>query len=237
MRIEGSGARVAGVVALALWGLTGAPALADDKPTVAFNVGAQSDYVFRGVSQTDGHISGFAGADLSYGQVYVGTWTSNVDFSPFGDTHTTQEVDLYGGIKPVVAGVNLDLGVQYYGYVHQPKGAKVDFTEVYAKGSKAFGPVTLGGAVNYSPRFTYDTGKAWYYEVNLAYAVSKKWAASGAVARQDIEVGGSYTTWNAGLTYAITDKVSLDGRYYDTDQHSFGSPYKARAVAQIKATF
>jgi uncharacterized protein (TIGR02001 family) len=225
-----------GAFALATFALAGA-ARADDKPSVVFNAGVQSDYVFRGVSQTDGHASVFAGADLTYGQFYAGTWTSNLDFKPFGDTQTNEEIDLYAGWKPTVATVNLDLGVQYYGYVHQPQGAKVDFTEVYAKGSKAFGPLTLGAAVNYSPRFTYDTGKAWYYEANAAYAVSKKWTVSGAVAHQDIEVGGSYTTWNAGVTYAITDKVSLDGRYWDTDEHGFGTPYRSRAVLALKATF
>ena len=43
-----------------------------------------------------------------------------------------------------------------------------------------------------------------------------------------------YTTWNAGVGYALTDHIGLDLRYWDTDKHSFGKLYKSRAVASIK---
>ena len=216
-------------------------ARADDNPSVVFNAGVQSDYVFRGVSQTDGRVSAFAGADATWGpasnQVYVGTWTSNLDFKPFGDTHTNEEVDLYGGWRPTVHGVSLDLGAQYYGYVNQPTGGRVAFTEVYAKVTRAFGPATLGASIYYSPQFTGHTGEAWYTEANLAYAVSKTVSASGAVGRQSIAAGGSYTTWNTGLTWTLNPHLSLDARYWDTNEHAFGTPYHARAVAALKATF
>ncbi len=228
----------AGASALILAGAA-APALAEDAPklAVAWNVGVQSDYVFRGVSQTDSGASVFGGVDLTYDKLYAGAWTSNVDFKPFGDPKTTEEVDLYAGVRPVVGTVNLDLGVQYYGYANEPSGAKPHYTEVYAKATKAFGPATWGASVYYSPEFGYKSGTAWYYEGNLAYTLTKKWSASGAVGRQVIEKAGDYTTWNAGATYAITDHVGIDLRYYDTDQHGFGDPYKARGVVALKATF
>ena len=215
----------------------GRAARADDQPTVVFNAGVQSDYVFRGVSQTDGRASVFAGADATWGQVYAGTWTSNLDFKPFGDTHTNEEVDLYGGWRPTVDGVSLDLGAQYYGSVNQPAGGRVAYTEVYAKATRAFGPATLGASIYYSPQFTGHTGEAWYTEANLAYAVSKTVSASAALGRQDIAAGGSYTTWNAGLTWTLNPHLSLDARYWDTNEHQFGTPYHARAVAALKATF
>ena len=216
-----------------------APASAEDAPklAVAWNLGVQSDYVFRGVSQTDSKPSGFGGVDLTYDKLYAGAWTANVDFKPFGDAKTTQEIDVYAGVRPVVATVNFDLGVQYYGYVNEPTGPKPHYTEVYAKATKAFGPATWGASVFYSPEFGYKSGTAWYYEANLAYAIDKKWSASGAVGRQEIQKAGDYTTWNAGIGYALTDHLGLDVRYYDTDQHGFGSPYKARGVVALKATF
>ena len=50
----------------------GGAALADDAPTIAFNVGVTSDYVFRGVSQTNegGAVQG--GVDISGGVAYAG---------------------------------------------------------------------------------------------------------------------------------------------------------------------
>ncbi len=216
-----------------------APALAEDAPklAVAWNAGVQSDYVFRGVSQTDSKPSVFVGVDLTWDKLYAGAWTSNVDFKPFGDPKTTEEVDLYAGVRPVIGSVNLDLGVQYYGYVNEPSGPKPHYAEVYAKTTHAMGPATVGASVFYSPEFGYKSGNAWYYEANLAWTLDKKWSASGAVGRQEIEKAGDYTTWNAGLTWALSDHLSLDGRYYDTDQHSFGDPYKARGVVALKATF
>jgi hypothetical protein len=163
--------------------------------------------------------------------------TSNLDFKPFGDAHTNEEIDLYGGWRPTADGVSLDLGAQYYGYVNQPTGGRVAYTEVYAKATHAIGAATLGASVYYSPQFTGHTGEAWYTEANLAYTLSKTVSASGALGRQSIEAGGSYTTWNAGLTWTLNPHLSLDARYWDTDEHQFGTPYHARVVAALKATF
>jgi uncharacterized protein (TIGR02001 family) len=229
---------------------TPAPAAAAPTPdlVIAYNFGAQTDYIFRGVSQTKERASGFAGIDVTYkGQFYVGTWTSNVDFSPFGDNSTNEEVDLYGGWRPTVAGFSLDLGYQYYGYVDQTAHVPEDYSEVYIKGTRGFGPLTLGASFYYSPNFPGITKDAQYYELNAAYTIDPKWSLSGAVGRQDeskaiyITGGDSkdfdYTTWNAGATYAINDHISLDLRYWDTDKHSSGDPYHSHVVGQLKATF
>ncbi|MBB3228686.1 uncharacterized protein (TIGR02001 family) [Luteibacter sp. Sphag1AF] len=215
---------------------------------VTFNAGAQTDYVFRGISQTDGHPAGFAGADVTYlNQWYVGAWTSNVDFSPSGDTRTSQEVDLYGGWRPVIGGIALDLGYIYYGYRNQPEGLRESYAETYLRGAHAFGALTVGAGVVYSPNFPGVARHALYTEVNAAYVVNTAWSLS-AVAGHQTSANASqwpdgsprdfnYTTWNVGATYAINDHTSLDLRYWDTDQHDAGRIYRARVVAGIKATF
>ena len=143
---------------------------------VAFNVGAQSDYVFRGISQTDERPSGFAGVDVTYQQQwYVGGWTSNVDFRPSGDTSTRQEFDLYGGWRPTLAGINIDLGYIYYGYRDQPVGLRESYAETYLRGSHAFGPVTVGAALFYSNNFPGSSRHADYGEANIAYAIDSAW--------------------------------------------------------------
>src|SRR4051794_9792995 len=55
---------------------------AEVKPLVfVFNIGANTDYEFRGVSQTDNKASIFGGADVTIeGIGYAGVWLSNVDF-------------------------------------------------------------------------------------------------------------------------------------------------------------
>ena len=179
------------------------------------------------------------GIDFAYKNFYLGTWASNVDFKPFGDGDTTTEIDLYGGFKTEFSGVSLDIGALYYGYAGQPEGGpSVDYLEAYVKATKAFGPLTLGASFYWSPDFTGETGNAEYYEANAAWAIDKKWSLSGAVGRQEIEKStGDYTTWNVGVSYAITSHLSADLRYWDTDEHSFGKVYGDRIIGGLKVTF
>jgi len=215
----------------------GGAAQAQDRPLgLTFNVGAASDYVFRGVSQTNEDPQIFGGADVTLGSIgYAGVWASNVDF---GDD-TDMEYDLYAGIKPVVGAVTLDLGVIYYGYHNQPDNADWDYTEFKLAGSVPAGPATLGAAVFYSNEFTGNTGPATYYEANAALPiVNTKFALSGAVGRQTFEdIDGDYTTWNLGVGYSLTDHVGLDLRYWGNDVDGGGDIYDDRVVVGIKATF
>lgn len=228
---------VLGVFA-ALTGFSSA-ASAQDKPQLSFNVGAASDYVFRGVSLSKERGQVFAGADLTYKAVYAGVWTSNANFSPFGDTGTNQEIDVYAGWKTQAGAVNLDVGVVYYGYLNQPGGAvpKADYWEGYGKASVPVGPITLGAAFYYSPEYSLGAGEAGYYEANASYA-KDKWSLSGAVGRQEVETGLDYTTWNLGVGYAITPQIGLDVRYWDTDAKTPAlDEDDPRVVGSIKLTF
>ena len=153
------------LAAVATFALAGA-ARADDAPkplAFVFNVGAQTDYEFRGVSQTDNSAGLFGGADVTIeGIGYLGTWLSNVDFL----NGTKMEYDIYGGIKPVVGPVTVDIGFVRYGYTNQPKGPQEDYTEWKVAPSMAVGPATVGLAYFYSDNFFGETGTAVYYEIN-----------------------------------------------------------------------
>ena len=214
----------------------GSAAQAADEPAVAvtFNLGVASDYVFRGVSQTNENPQVYGGIDAAIGQAYVGFWTSNVDFS----NSTSAEFDLYGGFKPTLGAVSLDLGVIYYGYANKPSGPDEAYWEGKIAATVPAGPGTIGAAIYYSPEFFGETGTAVYYEVNAAFPIpNTKFTVSGAAGHQEIDAGGSYSTWNAGVGFSATDHVSFDLRYWDTDSHSFGSIYDARVVLGARVTF
>jgi uncharacterized protein (TIGR02001 family) len=234
MRKHLSAAVVIAVLATGLASQAGAQNVSVS-PQWAFNVAGTSDYVFRGVSQTQEAPALSAGVDLTYGSLYAGTWASNVDF---GDGDTNAEIDLYGGIRPEVAGWNLDLGVIGYLYTNQPDGADYDYAEVKAAASRAFGPATLGAAVYYSPDFFgASEDEATYVEANAAISPADRWTLSGAVGRQFVSSDLDYTTWNLGAAWQMTPHLAVDVRYHDTDEHDFGDTYGARAVASLKATF
>ena len=203
-------------------------------PSFAFNIGAASEYVFRGISQTDEDPQVFGGVDATIGMGYAGVWASNVDFG----NGTDLEYDLYAGIKPTVGAVTFDLGVIYYGYVDSPSGSNQDYVEAKLAASVPAGPATLGAAVYYSPEFFGDTGDAWYYEVYASATIPEtKFSVSGALGHQQVEGPFDYTTWNVGVGYALTDNITLDVRYHDTDEHNFGKLFDSRVVGGVKFAF
>lgn len=195
--------------------MTSAAAAQDEAPAiaVAWNLGVASDYVFRGFTQTLEDPQVFGGVDVTSGIFYGGVWASNVDF---GD-ETDAEVDIYAGFTPTLGPVSANFGLIYYGYVNAPAGAEYDYIEVKAAGSIPVGPATVGAAVYYSPEFFAETGAAWYTELNGAFSPTEKLSLSGAYGHQDVELASDYNTWNLGAGYAITDMISADLRYHDTD--------------------
>lgn len=227
--------KIALAAAVSSLALAGA-AQAQEEPAVsfAFNVGANTEYVFRGISQTDEDPSVFGGIDATFGIAYAGVWVSNVDFG----NGTDIEFDLYAGVKPVVGAVTFDLAVIYYGYTDQPKGSNEDYWEFKGGASVPAGPATLGAAFYYSPEFFGKTGDATYFEVNGAVPIGEsKFTVTGALGYQQVKGPADYTTWNVGVGYALTDNIGLDVRYYDTDEHKFGKIYDSRVVGGIKVVW
>lgn len=215
-------------------------AQAQDAPAidVSFNIGANNDYVFRGISQTDEDPSVFGGVDLTFGGTgYAGVWVSNVDF---GDA-TDAEYDIYAGFKPAVGPVTLDVGVIYYGYLGAPSGADYDYFEGKFAASTTVGPTTIGAAVYYSPDFFGGIDDALYYEANFAVAIPEtKFTVGGALGHQALEGPGDYTTWNLGVGFALTDNIGLDLRYFDTDLSGGEDPLSlgdSRIVGSVKLIF
>ena len=117
------------VVAL-LW-LDGA-ALAQTKApapdyTLSYNIGAVSDYRYRGLSQTSLGPALQGGLDFAHTKgLYLGAWASNVKWLKDlnGATQGEYELDLYGGYKSTLgSGLGLDLGVIAYRYPGNNSGA------------------------------------------------------------------------------------------------------------------
>ena len=201
-------------------------------PELSFNLALTSDYVFRGISQNDEDLAIQGGVDVTSGMLYAGAWASNVDF---GDG-TNAEVDLYAGVRPEVGGFSLDFGVIYYGYLGQPDDANWDFVEVKAAASRGIGPVTFGAAAFYSPEFTGEVGPSLYSEINAAGELSPRVTLSGAFGKQAVDEGDDYNTWNFGGVFTLTDALSVDLRFWNTDIEDLPIA-EERIVATLKAVF
>lgn len=188
---------------------------------LSYNVAATSDYVFRGVSQTDGGAALQAGLDYGNGIFYAGTWASNVDFADY-------ELDLYAGIKPTYKDFSFDVGILTYQYNNEIDGT----TELKAAVSHPLYKGTIGAAFYQN----IDFGQNFYYELNGSYPITDKWSVSGAVGEQSFP-GAKYSTANVGVTYAINSTLSLDARFSDTNIPEILKPAKPRIAVTLKAAF
>jgi uncharacterized protein (TIGR02001 family) len=209
------------------------PATVSTGPLFIYTITAASDYIFRGVSQTENKPAIFGATRVTYDQFYAGVGMENVDFH----NGTSAEYDLSAGWAPVVSGFRFDLGVIRYGYIGEPDHTHIDTVEYKATVSHDFGPVTLGGVVYYTDNFFGSGHDGVYYAGRLTYRVTKSLSVSGAAGRQDVSHGIGHTTWNAGLDYSFTKNIALDLRYYDTDKHSLGDTYGSHYVAALKLSF
>ncbi len=214
---------------LILSGLVSVSAIAADSPhTVSGNIAFTTDYLFRGVSQTQNGPALQGGFDYSHASgAYLGTWGSNVDWVSQGyKTNSSMEIDLYGGYKGSMGDVGYDVGlITYYYPGDQIAGANdPDTTEVYLGASWKF----LSAKYSYtvSDRFVgwgtsatnADTQGSYYIEVNANYAIDNGWTLIGHVGYQDVKDNddASYTDWKIGVAKDIGYGV-VTLAYTDTD--------------------
>lgn len=92
------------------------------------NIGVTSNYIWRGITQTQDTGAIQAGLDYSAENgLYVGTWASNSKFA----AGSGAEIDLYAGYKKELPnGMTYDMGVIKYFY---PDNNSVEFAETYGK--------------------------------------------------------------------------------------------------------
>ncbi len=191
---------------------------------VSFNVGATTNYMFRGVSQTnnDGAIQG--GVDYTNGTFYMGAWGSNVDFN----SDATTELDLYFGLRPTVGNFSFDVGVVHYFY---PQETDINATELKTAVSHPMGAGEIGAAMYLDAKTLEDP----YVEIFAAYPLTEKFSVSGTLG--SASAGGGYTHWNFGGTYALTEDLALDVRYSEVDKRWKSDISKPTVFASIVASF
>jgi uncharacterized protein (TIGR02001 family) len=181
------------------------------------NVGLYSQYVFRGISQTNEKPAIQGGFDVGHKSgFYVGTWASNIswlsDSNP--DVSASMEWDFYGGYKwSLPAEFVLDLGALYYWYPGTyPSGfTNPDTTELYAALNWKMLQVKYSYSVNNTFGFS-DSSGSYYVEGNVNWDIIDKVndvigkvTLIGHVGYQSFKNFGdySYTDWKVGASTEI----------------------------------
>ena len=126
------------VAAVAALGAVPSVALAD----LAFNVGATTDYRYRGISQSRLKPAVQGGVDYSLGGFYAGAWASSIKWIKDVGGDAKAEIDLYAGYKGELAkDFGYDVGVLTYQYPSNKLKPSANTTEIY--GALTFGTATL----------------------------------------------------------------------------------------------
>lgn len=197
-----------GAAMLAGAAIAGTAGIAQADDGFTGSVALTSDYVFRGITQSDGAAAIQGSLDYSHGIFYAGAWGSSINFGATSPTDVaSMELDIYAGVKPSTGPVNWDIGLIGYFYPNSTDDlGELDYYEgkVAASISPGGGPFTIGGAIYYSPDFTLETGTGVYAEINSSYAFSDAFSVSAAFGHQDVDDIGDYNTWNIGAKYAVS---------------------------------
>jgi uncharacterized protein (TIGR02001 family) len=191
---------------------------------------ASTDYIFRGVSQTDQNPAVFAEIDLASHGFYLGGRTENVKFAGI-----RQEYDGWGGYILPIGPLKLDVGFLRYGYTNAVHDT--DTVEGKAALSGNLGKLQAHVAAYVTGNYfgTHHGGE--YYEVGATYPLLPKLSLVGVFGHQNVDHDFHYDTWNLGLSYALRKGILISARYVDSNDTAAGSLGRARAVGSFAITF
>ena len=174
------------------------------------NVTLTSDYVWRGISQSNEDLAIQGGFDYANGIFYAGTWASSIDFEDTSDSNV--ELDLYGGLASEFGnGVSWDVGV--IGYLYPDSDDEdLDFVELY--GGLGYATETgleFGGYAYIDP-----DNENIYIEGSAGIGLTDAISVDASLGNYSFDEGEDYTNWSIGGTLTV-EGFDLDLRYWGTD--------------------
>ena len=180
---------------------------------VSGNVALASDYVYRGVSQTNEEAAIQGGFDIEgESGLYVGVWASNIAFDG------SIEIDIYAGYGGEFSeDLGFDIGVLRYDYPNDAGPNDSSFNEIY--GSLSYQDLTVG--VAYSNDFFFESGTATYIYIDYSLPLPNDFGLDLHYANQAIDDNATfgapdYAEYSLGLSRTVAD-IDLSLTWYDTD--------------------
>ena len=192
---------------------------------VSGSVTLTSDYLFRGITQTNEEPALQGGIEYAVdGGFYAGAWGSSISWLSDSDPDISSQVELDGylGYRGGFgdSGVGYDVGAIYYWYPGDyPSGFNsADTTEVYfglgwsflsAKYSYAI--TDLFGIPDSDGSSAFDLGASW--------EVAPSWTLDAAVGKQWVENldGADYAYWKVGAGKSFDSGFDIAVAYNDND--------------------
>jgi uncharacterized protein (TIGR02001 family) len=210
------------------------------------NVGLFSQYIFRGLTQTDRKPAIQGGFDYAHTptSLYLGTWASNISWLRDGGAYSSGgsgEFDFYGGWKPTYGDFTFDLGTLYYWYpgtantLANPLNPKADTWEVYAGVTWKWFTVKYSYSVKDKTFAVLDSSGTSYLDITATLPLGDLakeltgFTLMGHYGMQKFRgtdprtaaVGSndslySYDDWKIGISYTLPRDFTIGAFYTDT---------------------
>lgn len=213
-----------------------------------------TDYVFRGISQTDEEPAIQGSFDYAHPSgIYIGVWGSGVDEAV---SKGNVELDYYAGYgRELFKDFSFDLSFIYYNYPGGGDNPEPDYFEVHLGLAYKLADLPLSPSItagyNYSPDFFGEDGNAHYVNGLLELSLPYEFILAGEVGYQDVEGdettgkgqgegggdGFDYIHWRVGLSKELLG-FTLDLSYHDTNEEDFlGEIADERVVFTVSRSF
>jgi uncharacterized protein (TIGR02001 family) len=208
--IRNTGTTMHRLVFLTAAALAVAPAASAQEIGVSAGFAITSEYVSQGQRLSDG--PAFQPySELSFGGFYLGGYVSNVDPDI---TLADYEAGVYLGYRGEAGAFSYDVGALYYFYNEAfPDSPPTDYGEFVLSGTYGFTEsLYLTGRIAHAPEFEQNdlSVTADYYTALAGLGLA---ATYGNV---DADYG-DWNYWSVGANYAVSDTVSFDLAYHDSD--------------------
>jgi uncharacterized protein (TIGR02001 family) len=193
--------------------------------TLSYNIGATSDYRYRGISQSRLKPALQGGADFAMKNgFYLGAWGSTISWikdagaATLANVNTGSapvEIDLYGGYKGKAGAVEYDVGaLQYFypgnKYSNISGAANANTLELY--GAVTFSVVTAKYSHSLSNLFGFKSATAnskgsGYLDVSANFDLGNGWSVVPHLGHQTVRHFGDYSYTD----YSATVNKDIDG--------------------------
>lgn len=189
----------------------------EEESAFTWNLAITSDYVFRGVSQTEEDPALQIGADYAFGAgFYIGAWASNVDFGT--GVGADIELDTYvGWARDINDSLSLDIVLNRYNYFNPPVRGDLEYNELI--GNLTTGPVTF--TLGYTNDVYATDTDSFYYAAAASFAPGGDFGLDFGAGRTTFEVETEledYTDYFISVSHPLGPINAAFG-YYNTDSN------------------
>ena len=188
------------------------------------SVGFVSDYIFRGISQSNQRPALQGGVELSTaGGAYAGAWGSSISWLSDADPDVSSQLELDGYIgyrNQLSDTISFDVGALYYGYPGSyPSGFNdADTVELYAGLSAGIFSVKYSYAVTDLFGIVDSDGSS-YLETGIDYGFADTWSLGLHAGKQFIsgDFGEDYIDWSVGINKTLPNDFDIGVTFTDVD--------------------